>query len=156
MQNSKVKDRQITLSIKSETGHQGDPQANIIVRNLPKNVTQDQVREAFNAFGEILSCKVDVYYDGKSKGFAYVQFKNAADAQKAIGAMNGTAKLGSTDLSVSIHIRQADRQTTDIFTNLRVSNLESTTTADDLRKLFESFGEITSTFVPPPKSESDA
>jgi polyadenylate-binding protein len=70
--------------------------------------------------------------------------------------MNGTAKLGSTDLSVSIHIRQADRQTTDIFTNLRVSNLESTTTADDLRKLFESFGEITSTFVPPPKSESDA
>ena len=70
--------------------------------------------------------------------------------------MNGTAKLGSTDLSVSIHIRQADRQTAEIFTNLRVSNLESTTTADDLRKMFEAFGEITSTFVPPPKPDSDA
>jgi RNA recognition motif-containing protein len=67
--------------------------------------------------------------------------------------MNGTAKLGSTDLSVSIHIRQAERQTTDIFTNLRVSNLESTTTAEDLRKMFEVFGEITSTFIPQSKSE---
>ena len=68
------------MSIKYEDGHRGDPEANIIVRNLPKNVTQDQVRSVFVTFGEILSCKVDVYKDGTSKGFAYVQFKNPADA----------------------------------------------------------------------------
>ena len=141
------------MSIKHEDGPRGfgDPEANIIVRNLPKNATQDQVRAAFVTFGEILSCKVEVFNDGTSKGFAYIQFKNPADAQKSIAAMNGTSQLGSSSLAVSVHKKKDDRQTPDIFTNLHVSNLDESTTKEDLRKMFEAFGEIDSTYVPPPQ-----
>ena len=40
LQNYSIQGRQITISIKNEDGQpRGDPEANIIVRNLPKNVT---------------------------------------------------------------------------------------------------------------------
>jgi polyadenylate-binding protein len=44
------------------------------VRNLAKEVTQKDVRAAFEKFGSILSCKVELFNDGTSKGFAYIQF----------------------------------------------------------------------------------
>lgn len=61
--------------------------------------------------------------------------------------------MGSAELAVSVHIRRDNRKTEEIFTNLHVSNIDSTTTEEDLRKMFEAFGEITSVHIP--KSESE-
>jgi polyadenylate-binding protein len=51
-----------------------DSKANIIVRNLPKDLDQKQMSELFQQFGKIGSCKLEVFADGKSRGFGYVQY----------------------------------------------------------------------------------
>lgn len=48
--------------------------ANLLVKNIEKDVTQQELFEAFKPFGEIVSCKLETYPDGKSRGYAYIQF----------------------------------------------------------------------------------
>lgn len=51
-----------------------DSKANIIVRNLPKFMDQKGLMELFQQHGKIGSCKLEVFTDGTSRGFGYVQF----------------------------------------------------------------------------------
>lgn len=48
--------------------------ANILVKNIDKDVTQQELFDTFKPFGEIVSCKLETYPDGKSRGYAYIQF----------------------------------------------------------------------------------
>lgn len=76
MQNAPLQGgREIVLSLKQDQKKLGSPDANVYVRNIPKGTTQGDVYAVFKAFGEILSCKLDVFPDGSSRGFAYVQFE---------------------------------------------------------------------------------
>lgn len=46
--------------------------ANLLVKNIDKDVTQQELFEQFKKFGNIVSCKLETYQDGKSKGYAYI------------------------------------------------------------------------------------
>lgn len=72
MNNQTINGKQIVLNKKKE--HDFDSKANIIVRNLPKDVDQKKLMEIFQAYGKIGSCKLEVFTDGTSRGFGYVQF----------------------------------------------------------------------------------
>ncbi|MFO1349366.1 MAG: RNA-binding protein [Gammaproteobacteria bacterium] len=62
---------------------------NIYVGNLPYGVTEDELRAAFAEFGEVSSVNVITdKFTGQSKGFAFVEMPNNADADKAIKALN--------------------------------------------------------------------
>jgi len=62
---------------------------NIYVGNLSYEVTEDDLREAFEAFGQVETVKVILdNYTGRSKGFAFVEMPNNADAQSAINSLN--------------------------------------------------------------------
>jgi polyadenylate-binding protein len=58
--------------------------ANLLVKNIDREVTQQEVYELFIKFGNILSCKLETYADGKSRGYAYIQYESEEDADKAI------------------------------------------------------------------------
>jgi RNA recognition motif-containing protein len=63
---------------------------NIYVGNLSFNVTETDLREAFQAFGTVE--KAAVITDkgtGQSRGFGFVEMPNREEAMKAIGALNG-------------------------------------------------------------------
>ncbi len=62
---------------------------NIYVGNLSFRATEDEVRNAFSRYGEVT--KVSIINDretGRSRGFAFVEMKNADEAQAAIEALN--------------------------------------------------------------------
>ena len=62
---------------------------NIYVGNLSYEATEDDVRNAFAAFGQIAS--VAVIKDrmtGRSKGFGFVEMQDNAQAQAAIAGLN--------------------------------------------------------------------
>lgn len=62
---------------------------NIYVGNLSYQATEDEVREAFGAYGEV--SKVSVIEDretGRSRGFAFVEMNNADEAKSAIEGLN--------------------------------------------------------------------
>jgi RNA recognition motif-containing protein len=64
---------------------------NIYVGNLDFKVKEEDLQKAFGKFGTVSSLRIITdKYSGRSKGFAFVEMDNAADAQKAIDALHGT------------------------------------------------------------------
>lgn len=63
---------------------------NIYVGNLSYDVTDDDLRTAFSAYGQVASASViKDRYSGRSRGFGFVEMPNSSEAQAAIGALNG-------------------------------------------------------------------
>ena len=70
---------------------------NIYVGNLSYEVTEEDLKEAFEAFGEVETVKViKDNYTGRSKGFGFVEMPSKAEAQSAIDALNGKELKGRT------------------------------------------------------------
>ena len=68
---------------------------NIYVGNLAYSVTQDDLRDAFAAYGDISSVNlITDKFTGDSKGFGFVEMPNNAEADAAIKALNETPLKG--------------------------------------------------------------
>lgn len=66
----------------------------ILLQNLNDTIDSTKLEEIFQKFGNILSCKVAVSEDGRSKGFGFVQFETEDSANTAIEELNGSAVGG--------------------------------------------------------------
>jgi len=74
---------------------------NIYVGNLDFKVNEKDLEDLFTEYGTISSAKVIVdKYDGRSKGFGFVEMDNDEEAKKAIEELNGT-QLKSRDMVVN-------------------------------------------------------
>ena len=70
---------------------------NIYVGNLDRSVVEADLKEAFQAYGEVATASViKDKFSGESRGFGFVEMPNAAEAQKAISTLNGKALKGRT------------------------------------------------------------
>ncbi|TVL99609.1 MAG: RNA-binding protein [Candidatus Brocadia sp. WS118] len=68
---------------------------NIFVGNLSRDVTEDDLQQAFEAFGKVKSVKViKDLFSGESKGFGFVEMQARAEAQSAITGLNGKELKG--------------------------------------------------------------
>lgn len=62
----------------------------IYVGNLVHDVTDDDLRGAFSAYGEVASADVIMdRYTGQSRGFGFVEMRDNESAQKAIRELDG-------------------------------------------------------------------
>jgi RNA recognition motif-containing protein len=69
---------------------------NIYVGNLPREATEDDLKEAFEAFGQITSVKIiKDKFTGDSRGFGFVEMSNSSEAQAAISGLDGKDLKGS-------------------------------------------------------------
>lgn len=67
----------------------------LYVGNLPYGVRDNDLEQAFSAFGSVTSAKVMMERDtGRSKGFGFVEMGSDAEAQAAINGMNGQSLGG--------------------------------------------------------------
>jgi len=67
----------------------------IYVGNLSYEVTEEDLREAFEAFGHVESAKViNDMYTNRSRGFGFVEMTDEAEAHSAIDGMNGKDMKG--------------------------------------------------------------
>ena len=74
---------------------------NIYVGNLPYETTEDDLRQAFEAHGEVTSVQIIAdRYTGKSRGFAFIEMSDDSAGQTAIEALNG-ADFGDRQLKVT-------------------------------------------------------
>jgi RNA recognition motif-containing protein len=63
---------------------------NIYVGNLSHDVTEDDLRQAFEAFGEVSSVNIiKDRFSGESRGFGFVEMPAKAEAETAINDLNG-------------------------------------------------------------------
>jgi|SRR5690349_16347994 len=74
----------------------------LFVGNLSFNTTEEALRDAFSAFGEIVDLKLVLDRDtGRSRGFAFVELATNESANAAIEKMNG-AMVDGRPLRVNI------------------------------------------------------
>ena len=67
----------------------------LYVGNLSYDMTEDQLRQTFEAFGKVDSVRVVTNrINNKSKGFAFVVMPNRPEAEKAIAEMNDKEVMG--------------------------------------------------------------
>ncbi|MGQ9800539.1 MAG: RNA recognition motif domain-containing protein [Candidatus Saccharicenans sp.] len=70
---------------------------NIYVGNLSRDLSESELKEAFEAFGTVNSASIiKDRYTGESRGFGFVEMPNQEEAQAAINSMNGKSLKGRT------------------------------------------------------------
>ncbi|MCP4610926.1 MAG: RNA-binding protein [Planctomycetes bacterium] len=68
---------------------------NIYVGNLSHDANEDNLREAFEAFGQVESVNIiKDRFSGESRGFGFVEMPSKQEAEKAIEEMNGKDLVG--------------------------------------------------------------
>ena len=77
-------------------------ESKIYVGNLSYSTTEDDLRTLFAQAGTVVSVALIKDRDsGQSKGFAFVEMSNQAEAEKAISMFNGR-QLGDRELKVNL------------------------------------------------------
>ena len=72
----------------------------IFVGNLPFEITEQEIRDAFAAHGDVKSVKMLMdKFSGRFRGMAFVTMEDEAQASAAIAALNG-ADLGGRPMKV--------------------------------------------------------
>jgi cold-inducible RNA-binding protein len=67
----------------------------LFVGSLSYSVNDDQLKEAFEAFGTVVSAKVIIDRDtNRSKGFGFVEMASEEEAQAAVKGMDGKDLAG--------------------------------------------------------------
>jgi RNA recognition motif-containing protein len=74
---------------------------NIYVGNLSPEVTEDELRQEFAAFGQVASVAIiKDKYSGLSRGFAFVEMPTVSEGQAAVAGLKGkTLKERTLDVS---------------------------------------------------------
>ena len=63
---------------------------NIYVGNLSREVTEEELREAFEAFGQVTSVNIiRDKYSGQPRGFGFVEMATKAEGQAAVDGLKG-------------------------------------------------------------------
>ncbi|KAK5165986.1 Protein phosphatase PP2A regulatory subunit B [Oleoguttula sp. CCFEE 6159] len=123
-------------------------QGNVFIKNLDSAIDNKALHDTFASFGNVLSCKVAQDEMGNSKGYGFVHYETANDANEAIKHVNGML-LNEKKVFVGHHIPKKDRMSKfeemkANFTNIYVKNIDLETTDDEFRDMFEKHGAVTS------------
>ncbi len=82
---------------------------NIFVGNLSFNTAEDELRQAFEAYGQVDRVSIMTDRDtGRSRGFGFVEMASNDDGEKAITALNGS-QIGGRTINVNEARPKTDR-----------------------------------------------
>lgn len=82
----------------------------IYVGNLAYDVTEEELRQEFQAFGKVESVAIMTdRYTGRSKGFAFVEMPVIAEGQAALTGLNGKMLKERTMIVDAARARQDSR-----------------------------------------------
>ena len=83
---------------------------NIYVGNLDYEITEEDLRDIFEEYGEVKSVKIIFDRDSnRSKGFGFVEMQQHEDGQKAIDELDG-AELEGRTMRVNMARQREDRR----------------------------------------------
>tara|TARA_B100001123_G_scaffold397955_1_gene481611 strand:- start:671 stop:958 length:288 start_codon:yes stop_codon:yes gene_type:complete len=92
----------------------------LLVRNLSRSTTEQEIRELFEKYGAVQSCTLVMDVGtGNSKGFGFVEMPKPGDAKAAMKMLNGTMVTGK-----KIRVKKAELKSR-IKTKSRPDAIES-------------------------------
>jgi polyadenylate-binding protein len=130
---------------------------NVFIKNLDESIDHKALYDTFSAFGNIISCKVSMDQDGKSRGHGFVHYEKQAEADSAITNVNGMELVDKIvfvgpwkskgEMVAHYQAKNAN------FRNVYVKNIPNGTSEEDFDKLFAEYGTITSRVLRSPPRE---
>lgn len=82
---------------------------NIFIGNLNFTLSEDELKEVFEEYGEVSSAKIITdKHSGRSKGFGFVEMADDEQANQAIEALNGSSVKGR-----NINVNEARERSND-------------------------------------------
>jgi RNA recognition motif-containing protein len=85
---------------------------NLIIKNIDKAVSQEDIFNLFNEVGPVHACKLETFPDGTSRGFCYIQFKEEESANLAMEKLNGH-KFNEKAIEIETHKKKSQRENTE-------------------------------------------
>jgi RNA recognition motif-containing protein len=83
---------------------------NLYVGNLAFQTTENQLKDLFSQYGEVLSAQIiSDRYSGQSRGFGFVEMSSRNEGEKSINELNGQM-IDSRQIRVSEAKPRADRR----------------------------------------------
>lgn len=147
-ENKRKSDDNLENSIaKTKRIEKGSYCSDLIVLGLPWKTTEQNLRDHFEEFGEVVMAQVkkDIR-SGQPKGFGFIRFASY-DAQRRVLAKRHL--IGGRWCEVKIP-NSKDGAVQQVPCKVYVGRCTEDITADDLRDYFSKFGEITDVFIPKP------
>jgi len=134
---------------------------NIYVKNIETEATEDEFRALFEKYGDITSASLAMDPEGKSRGFGFVNFADHEDANRAVDELHDSDFKGQKlyvgraqkkhereeELRKQYEAARQEKVSKYQGVNLYVKNLADTIDDEELRKIFEVYGQITSAKV---------
>ena len=135
---------------------------NIYVKNIDPETNDDEFRELFEKYGEITSASLAHDNEtGKNRGFGFVNYIRHEDASQAVDQLNESDFKGQKlyvgraqkkhereeELRRQYEAQRQEKSAKYQGVNLYVKNLADEVDDDELRKIFEPYGAITSAKV---------
>lgn len=76
----------------------------LLIRNIPRTMTEAELTELFQAYGKVQSCSLVTDKDtGRSKGFGFIEMPKPGEAKAATKNLNGK-EIGD----YKIRVKKAD------------------------------------------------
>jgi polyadenylate-binding protein len=134
---------------------------NIYVKNFSVEWTKEDLEKLFSTYGPITSIHLATDENGNSRGFAFINFENHEDANKAVEALNNTEYDGK-----ALYVGRAQKKRERVEqlkqqheavkqeklskyqgVNLFIKNLDDSIDEERLKEEFSPYGIITSVIV---------
>lgn len=110
----------------------------LLVKNLDKKMAQKEFYQLFLQYGDIESAKIDYDDQGISKGFGYIYYSSSESAEKAKMELHNKLFY---DKKINI-VNLLPVKSKDFTNTLFVKNIPNGFQENDLKKLFEKYGDI--------------
>jgi len=97
------------------------------VRNLSFSASTNQVKDLFSKYGDVKNVTLATKSDGKSRGFAFVQFVTKNNAEKAMKELNATHFL---ERPIAIDWALSKNKYLEVVTNTNASKMKDEKVAE--------------------------
>ncbi|XP_045192988.2 TAR DNA-binding protein 43-like [Mercenaria mercenaria] len=122
--------------------------SDLIVLGLPWKSTEDDMREYFKKFGDLIL--VQVKRDprsGQSKGFGFIRFK---DYESQLRCLAERHRIDGRWCEVNLPNSHNENSNVPTNRKIFVARCTEDITNEDLKEYFEEYGEVIDTFIPKP------
>jgi len=117
----------------------------LIVLGLPWKISESELKEYFEQFGEVAMTQIKRDSAGKSKGYGFIKFKDYDIQQKVVAQRHNIDGRWC-----DVRIPNSKGGDSEVSKKIFVGRVAEEVTKQDLKDYFSQFGEVTDVFVPKP------